>query len=75
MIYLFGAEWCANCKMVKPMLANIEYQYIDVDSDDGVYLTGKYGIRSLPTLLNTETLDRFSGVPRNVADLKEKIGL
>ncbi|UOX40494.1 hypothetical protein OBDJBBDK_00170 [Aeromonas phage AhFM11] len=75
MIYLFGAEWCANCKMVKPMLANIEYQYVDVDSDDGVYLTGKHGIRSLPTLLNTETLDRFSGVPRNVADLKEKLGL
>ncbi|UYD57438.1 hypothetical protein OFDDKENP_00062 [Aeromonas phage B614] len=75
MIYLFGAEWCANCKMVKPMLANVKYEYIDIDSDEGTILAAKHGIRSLPTLLNTDTLDRFSGVPRNVADLKEKLGL
>ncbi|APU01911.1 hypothetical protein [Aeromonas phage SW69-9] len=75
MIYLFGAEWCANCKMVKPMLANIEYTYVDVDTDEGVELTAKHHIRSLPTLVNTSTLDRFTGVPRNVADLKEKLGI
>lgn len=75
MIYLFGADWCANCKLVKPMLGNIEHKYIDVDTDDGVHLTMKYGVRGLPTLINTASLDRYTGVPRNVADLKEKMGL
>lgn len=75
MIYLFGADWCANCKLVKPMLGNIDYKYIDVDSDEGINLTAKYGIRGLPTLINTETSDRFTGVPKNVAELKEKMGI
>lgn len=75
MVYLFGAEWCANCKLVKPMLANIDHRYIDVDSDEGVALTAKHGIRSIPVLLNDETLDRIVGVPRNVAEIKEKLGL
>lgn len=75
MIYLFGAEWCANCKLVKPMLTNVDYKYIDVDSDEGIALTVKYAIRGLPTMINVETTDRFTGVPKNVAELKQKMGI
>lgn len=73
MIYLFGAEWCANCKMVKPMLTNIEHRYIDVDTDEGVALTAKYGIRSIPALVNEENRCTITGVPRNVADIKQRL--
>ncbi|AWH14760.1 hypothetical protein [Aeromonas phage 50AhydR13PP] len=75
MIYLFGADWCANCKLVKPMLASVDYKYIDVDSDEGIALTAKYAIRGLPTMINVETTDRFTGVPKNVAELKQKMGI
>ena len=53
----FWAEWCGPCKMVAPVvekLANdyegvVKFAKVDVDQNPG--LSGKYGVRSIPTLL------------------------
>lgn len=36
-VAVYGAVWCADCKMVKDYLAlhNIEYEYHDIDTDPG----------------------------------------
>ncbi|ABF72658.1 thioredoxin-like protein [Aeromonas phage 25] len=76
MIYLFGADWCAKLQTRKNLcLPNVDYKYIDVDSDEGIALTAKYAIRGLPTMINVETTDRFTGVPKNVVELKQKMGI
>ena len=53
MILLFGSSHCAPCVVVKHKLNayNIAYTYVDVDSDEGVLLTAKYGISSVPTMV------------------------
>jgi len=52
-ILLFGSSHCAPCVVVKHKLNayNIAYTYVDVDSDEGVLLTAKYGISSVPTMV------------------------
>ncbi|UIW10570.1 thioredoxin domain [Aeromonas phage BUCT695] len=73
-VILFGADWCQTCHMIKPMLQRIaEVQFVDVDED--VEIAAKYGVRSLPTYINDETGDRGTGPAKNIAELKEVLGL
>ena len=72
----FWAEWCGPCKMIGPMVEEIAGEYdgkaiigkVDVDSNPIV--AGKFGIRSIPTLLyfkNGEIVDRQVGaVPKSI---------
>lgn len=72
----FWAEWCGPCRMVGPIVQEIGVEYegkavvgkVDVDSNPGV--TGKFGIRNIPTLLffnNGEVVDKHVGVaPKQV---------
>ena len=48
---LLGAEWCGPCKVVKGKLkeANVDYEYVDVDTDKGKALAGDWGVRSVPS--------------------------
>ena len=53
----FWAEWCGPCKMIAPVIDELANDYegkavvgkVDVDSNPEV--AGKFGIRSIPTLL------------------------
>ncbi|MDD2715729.1 MAG: thioredoxin [Candidatus Wallbacteria bacterium] len=53
----FFAEWCGPCKMLAPMIDEIAKEYQDkikvgkMDVDKSAETAGKYGIRSIPTLI------------------------
>jgi thioredoxin 1 len=72
----FWAEWCGPCKIIGPMVEEIAGEYdgkaiigkLDVDSNPVV--AGKFGIRSIPTLLyfkNGQIVDKQIGaVPKSI---------
>lgn len=72
----FWAEWCGPCKMIGPVVEELAGDYegkavvakVNVDENPGV--AGKYGIRSIPTLLvfkGGEIVDKQVGaVPKSV---------
>lgn len=72
-ITLYGAVWCANCKMVKPLLEMIgEVEYIDIDENIEAAQTD--GVKSLPTFINKANGQRGTGV-YPVAKLREILGI
>jgi thioredoxin 1 len=77
----FWAEWCGPCKAVAPVLEDLAREsdgrvtLAKVNVDENHELAGRYGIRSIPTILfmkQGKVLDQVIGaVPR--AKLKEKL--
>ena len=77
----FWAEWCGPCKMVAPVVEKLASDYdgqvkvAKVDVDTNPSLSGKYGVRSIPTLLifqNGDPVEQIVGaVPEKV--LKDKL--
>ena len=77
----FWAPWCGPCKMVGPIIDELATEYegkaiigkCDVDDNDD--LTGKFGIRNIPTVLfikNGEVMDKSVGAVTK-AQLEEKV--
>jgi len=77
----FWAEWCGPCKMIAPVVDELATDYdgkavvgkVDVDSNPEV--AGKFGIRSIPTLLvfkNGEIVDKQVGAV-NKSVLSQKL--
>ena len=50
-IDVYSASWCPNCGVLKNNLdeANIQYEVVDCDSDEGMSRAAALGIRGLPT--------------------------
>lgn len=48
-IYLFTTKTCPNCKLAKEYLKNINY--ITIDAEENIELTGRYGVMQAPTLV------------------------
>ena len=77
----FWAEWCGPCKAIAPVLEDLAKESagrvtlakVNVDENHG--LAGRYGIRSIPTILFVKAgkvVDQVIGaVPK--AKLKEKL--
>lgn len=79
----FWATWCGPCKMIAPVLEELDAEMSDkvkivkVDVDQNQETAGNYGIMSIPTLLlmkNGETVDKVVGFrPKEaLAELVEK---
>ena len=81
----FWADWCGPCKMVAPVVEELAAEYdgtvkfAKVDVDANPVTAGKYGVRSIPTLLifkDGKPVGQVVGnVPKHVleARLKESI--
>jgi thioredoxin 1 len=66
----FWAPWCGPCKMIAPVLEEIDgemddkVQIVKLDVDENQETAGKYGVMSIPTLLlfkNGEVVDQVIG--------------
>ena len=66
----FWAEWCGPCKMVGPIIEQLDEEYSDkavvgkVDVDNNDEATTKYSIRNIPTTIfikNGEIVDKVVG--------------
>lgn len=53
----FWAPWCGPCRMVAPIVEELSEEYdgrvkfVKLNTDENPKVAGKYGIRSIPTLL------------------------
>ena len=78
----FWATWCGPCKKIAPEIEALAKEYegqaiigkCDVDSNDG--LTGKFGVRNIPTVLfikGGEVVDKQVGAaPKSTFEEKLK---
>ena len=66
----FWATWCGPCRMVSPIIEELEKKYEGqvvigkADVEEAVDLTGKFGIRNIPTVVflkNRQVVDKVVG--------------
>lgn len=67
----FWAEWCGPCRMLGPIIDQLETDYIGkaivgkLNVDNYQETAAKYGVRSIPTVLffnKGELVDKFTGI-------------
>ena len=71
----FSAEWCGPCRMVSPIIHELDTEYYgriitgEVNVDENPQVTMKYKVRNIPTVLffkNGEVVDKQVGaVPKS----------
>lgn len=70
----FYADWCGPCKMLAPILEQIDFMpVIKVNVDEHPELATKYGVMSIPTLIffkKGQEIKKEIGM-RNLSDIKE----
>jgi thioredoxin 1 len=74
----FWAEWCAPCRAISPIIEKLSEEYGDrvkiakINIDDSPITPGKYGVRSIPTVLafrDGQVIEQIQGArPRAVFD-------
>lgn len=72
----FYAEWCGPCKMLAPILEEINFiEVLKVNVDEFPAIASKYGVMSIPTLIlfeNGEEKTKEIGF-RNLDDIKKMV--
>ena len=77
----FWAEWCGPCRMISPLIDELDLDFKDqavvgkVNVDSESEISAKYGITSIPTLLffkNGEIVDKHVG-SASKSQLEEKL--
>jgi len=78
----FWAEWCGPCRMIAPIMEELETEYKDraiiakMDVDENGEVVEEYGIRNIPTILffkNGELKDKHVGAAKkNILEEKLK---
>lgn len=69
----FYANWCGPCKMLAPVLEEVEsdLEVIKVDTDKFEELSQEYGVMTIPTLI---LFDKGKEIKRNIGFIsKEEI--
>lgn len=80
----FGAEWCGPCRMIAPLLDQLEKEYADkmkvvrIDVDEHSALAQDFGVSGIPLVViikEGKTVASMTGVPNNFsyADLVELV--
>ncbi len=72
----FYADWCGPCKMLGPVLENLNENVLKINVDNHEDLATQYGIMSIPTLCffkDGELKNRAIGF-RNQDEIEEIIG-
>lgn len=79
LIIKFGAEWCSPCRMMTPILEEVEktgITVITIDIDKQPELSEEFEINSLPTMIfykEGKFIDKVVGaVSKNVIESKFK---
>lgn len=70
----FTANWCAPCKMVKPLIAQSNKSIRIVDVDTNRELASMHGIKSVPTLIGIQNdirMETYNGAPAIMAFLNK----
>ncbi|MBP1994203.1 thioredoxin family protein [Paenibacillus eucommiae] len=67
----FGAKWCPPCKVLLPILEELEREegdrlsILQVDCDESPEIASEFGVMSMPTVIlfyNGEPVDKFIGL-------------
>lgn len=66
----FYATWCGPCKMIAPVVVEIEKEFPDLkvlkfNVDEDIEIAAHYGVRTIPAFAivkNGEVIDQFAGL-------------
>ena len=58
-VFFFTADWCGDCRFIKPFLPeieaeNLDYRFIQVDRDDYLDLAKEWDVYGIPSLVVLE---------------------
>ena len=75
-LFLFSAQWCADCRVIEPVLPEIEakfpeYTFVYVDRDQFIDLCGELSVFGIPSFIvyeNNRELGRFVSKDRKTQE-------
>ncbi|WNS74636.1 thioredoxin family protein [Bacillus sp. DTU_2020_1000418_1_SI_GHA_SEK_038] len=75
-IFMFSADWCPDCRVIEPILPEVEakyqdYTFIYVDRDDFIDLCGQLDIFGIPSFIgykDGKELGRFVSKDRKTQE-------